>query len=60
MFSATLTLDGIAFIVEVKSGDVEICLPGYDSESIALSPTNAQLLASAIFAAVHEIEEGDA
>lgn len=59
MFSVTMSVDGIAIIVEVKDRDIELCLPGYTAESISLSTTNAQLLASVIFAAVQEIEGDD-
>lgn len=60
MFSALFSMDGVTITIRVTGDDIEIHLSDYAQEAVSISATNAQLLASALFAAVHEIENGEA
>lgn len=54
MFAVTLNLDGVS--ISIRVGGKYVVIKFNDNETFYFSTTNASLIASAIFAAVNEVE----
>lgn len=54
---ATLTLDGICFLIENKGKDIAFELPSEGTEEVHLSPAAAAPLASVLMLAVQDAEK---